>query len=342
MVSDHHFRHTTSTRLRRARSPGGLILAHDAVATAASTANHNGRGCSSHRAAESRASATAPSSSLVAALVSLSQPPPGWIRLLLCRHGETASNARQLLQGAGSDPPLNERGEAQARGLAAELAAALPGALPGPTAGAASASPGGSVPARIDVVASSHMRRAIATADMVAARFPDARRVCMPDLCEMRYGALEGAPMAKVATEIGDIARRWKNGETDLKVGGADGESPEDLLARAVCSLSRLASGSFGGRCGGATPERPVQILVVAHSHFNKALLSAASGKGLARIHSVPQDNGCLSVIDLPAPRSQPANAGIVGVDAGDIDGRWKVLHVNLTPMMEHPSTARM
>ena len=55
-------------------------------------------------------------------LAALASPAPGWSRLLLCRHGETASNKTKLLQGGGADTPLNELGHLQSEQLAAALA----------------------------------------------------------------------------------------------------------------------------------------------------------------------------------------------------------------------------
>ena len=53
-----------------------------------------------------------PQEGLVSALVTLPPLPPRWTRLLLCRHGETASNASKLLQGGDADTPLNLHGYA--------------------------------------------------------------------------------------------------------------------------------------------------------------------------------------------------------------------------------------
>ncbi|KAJ1497169.1 hypothetical protein HMI56_005776 [Coelomomyces lativittatus] len=46
------------------------------------------------------------------------------VRFILCRHGETALNARHILQGSGMNPPLNEAGESQAILLSQRLASA--------------------------------------------------------------------------------------------------------------------------------------------------------------------------------------------------------------------------
>ena len=46
-------------------------------------------------------------------------------------------------------------------------------------------------------------------------------------------------------------------------------------------------------------------MLVVAHAHINKAVLASVAGIGLARIHEVPQDNGCVNVLDYHPATSE-------------------------------------
>ena len=65
--------------------------------------------------------------------------------LLLIRHGETVDNVRQIMQGQ-THGELNERGVEQARSVAERLAAE-----------------------RIDAVVASDLRRAIQTAEIIAA-----------------------------------------------------------------------------------------------------------------------------------------------------------------------------
>ena len=100
-------------------------------------------------------------------------------RLFLCRHGETELNRLGKLQGRRANPPLNAAGAAQAQLLARTLAGV----------------------ARIDIVASSELRRASETADAVMALQPHAVRLVLPGLDEIDFGpAADGAPL--------DAARR--------------------------------------------------------------------------------------------------------------------------------------
>ena len=88
---------------------------------------------------------------------------------------------------------------------------------------------------------------------------------------------------------MGLISKYWREGDTSVRVGGPDGESPVTLLDRALGALRAVSHG---------LPERAT-MLIVTHSHLNKALLADLSGVGLSKIHSMPQDNGCLNVIDF-------------------------------------------
>ena len=117
---------------------------------------------------------------MVSALSSLAPLAPGWSRLLLCRHGETASNKTKLLQGGGADTPLNELGRKQAGQLADALAAS------------------GVV---VDRIATSHLVRSIVTADPIASHFPAAQRVVHRGLGEMLYGEIEGKPIAEMESK---------------------------------------------------------------------------------------------------------------------------------------------
>ena len=134
-------------------------------------------------------------------------------RLYLCRHGETYSNSEGLLQGSGVDAQLNPTGRGQAASLAKELAFV-----------------------QLDLVASSTLLRAEATADIgAAAQHAKSKRWSSPGFAEMYYGSIEGLPIASCRTELGSLTAAWKT-DTSVAVGG-DGESPDALLARAQQAL---------------------------------------------------------------------------------------------------------
>ena len=124
--------------------------------------------------------------------------------LLLVRHGETAPNVDGLLLGR-ADPPLTERGQAQARALAA--------AVPVP-----------------ELVVSSPLRRAVDTAAAFGAPAQvDERWI------ELDYGDLDGRHPAAVP---GDVWARWR---TDASFAPPGGESLSSLGRRVRSACDALA-----------------------------------------------------------------------------------------------------
>lgn len=189
-------------------------------------------------------------------------------RLFLCRHGETESNAKSLLQGSGVDAPLNAKGHMQAAELARELSSV-----------------------QLDEVVSSTLCRSRETADAIAHKqAAGTERRSITDLDEMFYGSLEGRPISECRDELASLTEAWEAGSTATAV-GSDGESPDELLARAHRGLWG------GGLLGSRDPGR--QVAVVAHSSLNKAVLAVATGKTLgSMMGAVKQDNACMNVLD--------------------------------------------
>merc|ERR1712232_236734 len=150
----------------------------------------------------------------------------------------------------------------------------------------------------LNVVGCSPLQRSVASADAIAERFPHAERMSISDLREMCYGSLDGASISQVRSEIGEVARRWRLGETELPVGGADGESPRLVVDRVQRSLQAVLQNRLGR-----------SVLFVCHAHVNKALIaSAIPGLGLSKLHDVPQGNCAVNVLDFSRATS--------GVDA--------------------------
>jgi broad specificity phosphatase PhoE len=100
------------------------------------------------------------------------------MRLILVRHGETQSNARQLQQGF-RDHPLNERGREQVRLLARRLRRQ-----------------------RIDAAYTSDLQRAVHTLDAVLVHHPHLRPRRRRVLRERSYGVLEGRPLSEHARAL--------------------------------------------------------------------------------------------------------------------------------------------
>ena len=181
------------------------------------------------------------------------QAPP-MQEVVLVRHGETEWS-RELKHTGRTDVPLTEEGERQARGLAEALHGR-----------------------EFALVLSSPLRRAVETARLAGFE-PELR----DELMEWDYGDYEGRRTAEIREEIPD----W----TIWRYGAANGESPEEVAARAnrVIAEIRAVDGD---------------VLVFAHGHLLRVLaarwleLDATDGRLFAL------DAGTLSALGYE--REQP------------------------------------
>lgn len=158
-------------------------------------------------------------------------------RLLLARHAETEWNRVGRWQGH-ADPPLNEAGRRQAAQLGEQLA-----------------------DERIAAVYSSDLRRASETARIVAERLGLAV-VEDPALREIDVGSWSGLTRDEVEERFPEGFERWLGGEI-----GHDGETREQLAARVVPAIERIAAGHAGQT-----------VLVVTHGGVIRAVRRHAEG----------------------------------------------------------------
>lgn len=160
-------------------------------------------------------------------------------RIFALRHGETAWNVDQRIQGQ-LDVPLNDRGREQA----ARLALALQGE-------------------DLAAVHSSDLSRAAATAQAVAEA---CGLVVQPDaaLRERGFGRFEGQTYTQIEAQWPEDALRWRKRDPDFAPGG--GETLRDFSARCVAVLTRLAHAHRGQA-----------IAVVAHGGVLDCLYRAAA-----------------------------------------------------------------
>lgn len=126
------------------------------------------------------------------------------MRIGFIRHGETAWNARGLLQGL-TDVPLNERGRDQARGAAKLL-----------------------VGAGWDRIYSSPLGRAFETAETIAAAVGLDRPGLLDGFVEREFGVMEGEPY-------------WTPDGGRANLDDPSVESVEALRERAVAAFDALA-----------------------------------------------------------------------------------------------------
>jgi probable phosphoglycerate mutase len=179
--------------------------------------------------------------------------------LLLARHGESDWNRDKRWQGF-ADRPLTERGRRQAEELADRL---------GET--------------ELEAIYSSDLERARATAEVVARRKGVEVRT-MRDLREVDVGSWSGLTRAEAEARFPEAYARWLRGEE----GWEDGETYEQLAARVVAAIRRIAEAHDGQRA-----------LVVAHGGTIRAIHAAALGVDVhtyRRIQRV-EPNATLSAI---------------------------------------------
>jgi len=160
-------------------------------------------------------------------------------RLIAVRHGETAWNVEARLQGQ-LDIPLNERGADQARRAARSLADDRP-----------------------DVVVSSDLARARATAEAIAA-YNQAPLLLDPGLRERSFGSFEGMTHNEVAQRWPEQSQRWRSRDPDFAPG--DGETLRVFFERCVEATLRIAEAHAGKT-----------IVLVAHGGVLDCLYRAAS-----------------------------------------------------------------
>jgi probable phosphoglycerate mutase len=155
--------------------------------------------------------------------------------LVLVRHGETDWNAGNRFQGH-ADPPLNDTGRAQAEALAGELRRETFTAL-----------------------YTSPLRRAAETAAIVASRLG---LVPIPDeaLKEVDVGTWSGLTREEVEQRYPDGFARW----LEYGHGWDDGETYDELGARVVAGLVRIAERHDGGHVLAITHGGPIRSALAA------------------------------------------------------------------------------
>jgi broad specificity phosphatase PhoE len=188
----------------------------------------------------------------------------------LARHGESDWNVENRFQGH-TDRPLTELGRAQGRALADELAETA-----------------------LDAVYASPLRRALETAEIVAAP-KGLSVVALPDLREIDVGGWAGLSRDEVEARFPDAFHRWVGGSE----GWEDGESYADMAARVIAEVRRIATRHPNG-C----------VLVVSHGGPIRAVHAAAAGIDVhayrrthtvepnARLSSVAVENGKITRLD--------------------------------------------
>ena len=163
--------------------------------------------------------------------------------LFVLRHGQTAWNAEQRIQGH-LDLPLNDTGRWQAGRLAQALQHEA-----------------------LAAVYSSDLQRALDTAAPLA-RLQGLTVRIEPGLRERAFGSFEGLSFTEIEARWPDAALRWRRRDPDFAPGG--GETLRRFFERCVALATRLAA-RHGGR----------RIALVAHGGVLDCLYRAATGAPL-------------------------------------------------------------
>lgn len=175
--------------------------------------------------------------------------------IYLVRHGETVDNAQQIMQGQ-THGCLNEKGREQARMVAERLAGEA-----------------------FDAVVASDLRRAVQTAEIIAAPH-GLSVVTTPLLRERDWGGFTGRFIPDLRNEL------WPD----------DIETEEALLTRARTFLMYMTATYPGKR-----------VVAVGHGIFNKAVLAVYAGCTMREVQRMM--NAEVRVLTVSAERAASAGA---------------------------------
>ena len=139
--------------------------------------------------------------------------------IILIRHGETEWNAGEIFRGR-IDIELNETGIKQAELLAEYL---------------------GEV--KIDAVYSSPLRRALKTAEMMAAKHKLDVEIA-PGLIDFDYGQWQGLPPQEVKDKYKELYAVWMNNPHRVKMPA--GESLDEVRQRAIGVVDKVIAKYWG------------------------------------------------------------------------------------------------
>jgi broad specificity phosphatase PhoE len=184
------------------------------------------------------------------------------LKLILVRHGETYWNEERRVQGGDSDIELNGTGLEQARKLAAFF---------------------GNEP--IAAILSSPLKRAIATAEVIASRHQLSIEIAQ-GLRELKFGELEGISVSKLGTTFSQFLIQWwqDRGAKDLP----NGESLVDLEQRVWKVIESLLEKHKDGT-----------VVVVSHYFVILAIILKALNLPLDCFTKFKVDPGGVSILEF-------------------------------------------
>ena len=181
-------------------------------------------------------------------------------RLLLVRHGDTELNSAERYWGS-TDVKLSDAGFRQAERLRDRLATE-----------------------RIDAIYSSELRRASATAEIIASSHRLDVITCA-ELREMNFGKLEGLTFNEISRLYPEVSELWLQRSPKLKYPG--GESIDEFNSRVNQFVDQLKTHA---------PQET--ILIVAHSGSLRSLMCHLLGIGSERRWQFRLDLASLTILE--------------------------------------------
>jgi len=181
-------------------------------------------------------------------------------RVLMVRHGNTTGNSAERFWGQ-TDVELSAAGESQAERLADRLAAE-----------------------KIDVIYSSELRRAVATAEIIASRHQMKVTACL-ELLEINFGKVEGLNFSEIGQRYPELISTWTTRSPSFRFPG--GESITDLDQRVS---------QFPDRLKKHPPE--ATVLVVAHSGVLRLLICHFLNIDIGHWRQFRTDLASLSIVE--------------------------------------------
>lgn len=170
------------------------------------------------------------------------------MRFFLIRHGETDWNREGRFQGQ-RDTALSEKGRAQARKAASALAAH-----------------------KFEGVVSSPLARALDTAREICAKGgQDLSVEIIEGLTEINHGDWEGLLASEVRERWNERLTLWHSAPETVTMPGPGGESLEDVRARSVAEVEKIAA-RYTGDVAAALHDAVIKVLLC---HYLGAPLSS-------------------------------------------------------------------
>lgn len=189
-------------------------------------------------------------------------------RLIIVRHGQTEWNTLNRVQGLRNNP-LSPEGESQAHRLGRRLK-----------------------DERIDVIYTSTLRRAIHTAEAVAAHHPAVEIRKCPELNEMDWGVWEGLTFGEIEERYPDQLER--RDQDKFNFAPEEGESPADLERRLIPFLKEIVR-----RHNGKT------VLIVGHGGINRVIMGIILEWPPEKTATVKSGNTSVSIIEVKESASR-------------------------------------